>query len=202
MSSSSSAPPFLPTEKDIPLSKEFKKPSPPPIPLMNYSRSSFRDKDLNRRFLAKMGNTLGYTLNVPGEKERPLMPRPRGKVFWLAQLEAGLRFPIPPFFVKLSKLYEIPLNQLSPASFRKAIFFHMILTLEGVKDTAALFFRCHYVRPRGYHLHFSPMPWFSKFYGKYSSVDKSWHVCYIVILPPDGEPWENFQTSLYSDLSS
>lgn len=77
----------------------------------------------------------------------------------------------------------------------------MTLTLEGVKDTAALFFKCHYVRPRGYHLHFSPTSWFSKFYGKYSSLDKSWHVRYVVVLPPVDRPWENFQTYLYRDLS-
>lgn len=77
----------------------------------------------------------------------------------------------------------------------------MVLTLEGVKDTAALFFKCHYIRPRSYHLHVSLTPWFSKFYGKYSSLDKSWHARYIVILPPDDRPWEIFQASLYRDLS-
>lgn len=104
-----------------------------------------------------MGDTQGYSVEIPGKEERPLCTRSGGKTFWFFQLKAGLHFPIPYFFMKLSKLYGIPLNQVNHAYFRKAVFFHMILTLEGVEDTATLFYSCYKLKHMGFHLYFSPL---------------------------------------------
>lgn len=155
-----------PTEGEI----SFKKASKAPIHLSRYGPSSLSAGALDN-FRLRLGNTLGYSLEIPNGRERPLTPRENGRTFWLAQLKAGLRFPIPSFFAQLSRLYKIPLNQLTPTSIRKAVFFHMIFSLEGVEDTATFFYRSHELKHRGYYLYFSPLILFASFYGHYDSLD-------------------------------
>lgn len=114
---------------------------------------------------------------------------------------AGLRFPIPSFFAQLSRLYKIPLNQLTPTSIRKAVFFHMIFSLEGVEDTATFFYRSHELKHRGYYLYFSPLIWFASFYGHYDSLDSGWHPQYLVASPPPGRSWDIANISILALLS-
>lgn len=111
---------------------------------------------------------MGFSLNLPSSSDRPLTVQNGGKIFWASQLEAGLCFPIPPFFIRLANLYNMPLSQLNPVSIRKAIFFHMIMTLEGVADTTLLFFKSHQLTTRDVHFYFSPIGSFSEFYGRFS----------------------------------
>lgn len=95
---------------------------------------------------------------IPEFSERPLFLKTGGKIFWLFQLQAGLRFPILPYLARLDELYGIPLNQLNPVSFCRALFFFMATTLDGVKDPAMFFNRSHELKHRGYHLYLSPIP--------------------------------------------
>lgn len=165
--------------------KSERKASEPPLPLTQFGPSSIDPVEFKKVF-TQLGDTRGYSVEIPGVNERPLFPRSTEKTFWLFQLQAGLHFPIPPFFVKPSKMYRIPLNQVNPASIRNVIFFHMILTLEGVKDTAKLFFKTHELKHRGFHMYFSSVKWFANFYGRYESLDRKWHAQYLVVLPPPG----------------
>lgn len=143
----------------------------PPLPLSQYESSTGPAYEFGL-ILSRLGDTRGFIVEIPESSERPLFPKVGTKTFWLYQLQAGLRFPIPPYLVRLVELYEIPLNQLNPASFRRALLFFMAATLDGVKDPATLFHRSHELKHRGHHLYFSPIGWFHRFYGHYESLDR------------------------------
>lgn len=176
------------------------KPKKQTLPLDKYESSTL-DKSALEVFIKKVKKFGGFSLKVPGEDERPSLLTPPLKAFWFFQLGAGLRFPVPPFFARIAYLYNVPLNQLNPASIRKAAFFHIIASLEGVKDTTFFFFRTHELKHRDSHLYFSPNVRFANIYGKYESIDKDWHKCYLTVSPPPGVPWNIPDINLYRNPS-
>lgn len=93
------------------------------LSLDRYEASSL-DKNAFDIFKRKMGNCGDYILEILGENERPLLPKSPLEIFWFSQLTTGLRLSIPPFFIRIAQLYNMPLNQLNPATVRKLPFSH------------------------------------------------------------------------------
>lgn len=62
-------------------------------------------------------------------------------------------------------------------------------TLDVVEDAALLFHRSHELKHNCYHLYFSPLTWFSGFYGLYESLDRDWHRQYLVVTSHSPNSW-------------
>ncbi|KAK6128786.1 hypothetical protein DH2020_037492 [Rehmannia glutinosa] len=59
-----------------------------------------------------------FKLALPSSYDRPSRPPPGFLAFFSGQIDGGLGFSIHPLMAELSALYQIPLNQFSPNSFR------------------------------------------------------------------------------------
>ncbi|KAL0367754.1 UNVERIFIED_CONTAM: hypothetical protein Sradi_3665500 [Sesamum radiatum] len=91
---------------------------------------------------------------IPGPQARALFPPPNSLVFFRAQLLAGLRFTIPPFYQEVARLFRVPLNQLVPNSFRILASFYMIFCFNGQSVSAQIFSQCFCLKSasRGFFL--------------------------------------------------
>ncbi|KAI3472554.1 hypothetical protein Pfo_030816 [Paulownia fortunei] len=69
-----------------------------------------------------------FNVVLPGPRDRPHAPHPGYVTFFIDQLEAGLRFPIPDLFCCISKSFGILLMQLVPNSFRLMVDFWMVVS--------------------------------------------------------------------------
>ncbi|KAL0440323.1 UNVERIFIED_CONTAM: hypothetical protein Slati_2515300 [Sesamum latifolium] len=88
---------------------------------------------------ARFGIPDDFLIQVPTSSERPHLP-PEGFVgFYVAQLEVGLRFPVPSFFAEVSTLFKIPLNQLVPKAFSILVGFYILVRNLDETPSAAQF---------------------------------------------------------------
>ncbi|KAI3470755.1 hypothetical protein Pfo_027418 [Paulownia fortunei] len=79
-----------------------------------------------------------FNVVLPGPRDRPRALPPNYVTFFVDQLEAGLRFPIPDLFFRISKSFSIPLMQLVPNSFRLMVGFWMVVSYFGYEPTHKL----------------------------------------------------------------
>ncbi|KAL0454857.1 UNVERIFIED_CONTAM: hypothetical protein Slati_0824900, partial [Sesamum latifolium] len=68
-----------------------------------------------------------YVVSFPPPDSHPSSPPTGYMSFFVSQLRAGLRFPIPPFFSEVSRDLQVPLNQLVPNFIRLLVVFFIVL---------------------------------------------------------------------------
>ncbi|KAL0449100.1 UNVERIFIED_CONTAM: hypothetical protein Slati_1466400 [Sesamum latifolium] len=66
--------------------------------------------------------------------------------FFIAQVRSGLRFPIPAFYREVAHLFQVPLNQLVPNSFRIMASFFMIFRFNEYPVSAQVFSQCFHLK--------------------------------------------------------
>ncbi|KAG6517374.1 uncharacterized protein LOC122055787 isoform X1 [Zingiber officinale] len=59
-----------------------------------------------------------HRIRIPRSDQRPHVPPDGFTTFFHEQLVGGLRFPVPSFFTEVSEYFRIPLQQLTPNSFK------------------------------------------------------------------------------------
>ncbi|KAL0435157.1 UNVERIFIED_CONTAM: hypothetical protein Sradi_0223600 [Sesamum radiatum] len=79
---------------------------------------------------------------TPGPQACAPFPPANCLAFFLAQICAGLRFPIPSFYQEVAQLFKVPLNQLVPNSFRIMASFYMVFHFNGHPVSAQIFSQC------------------------------------------------------------
>ncbi|XP_042049452.1 uncharacterized protein LOC121795082 [Salvia splendens] len=142
------------------------------------------------KLTSQMRNPPQFHIECPSSDDRPSDAEPPAMVFWQKQIDAALRFPICPFLSDLSRLYQIPINQLHPSSIRQALFFHILLREHGLDDTSHLFHICHGVKVIGEFYCFktkSESP--AHFYGQIPGVGSGWMKNYFFVRPLSGHGW-------------
>jgi Putative gypsy type transposon len=66
---------------------------------------------------------------------------PQGYIaFYVSQITAGLRFPIPQIFQDISVKYQVPLNQFAPNAIRDMVGFALLAKFLNIRPTAELFY--------------------------------------------------------------
>ncbi|KAK4397336.1 hypothetical protein Sango_1570200 [Sesamum angolense] len=88
---------------------------------------------------ARFGIPDDFLIQVPASSKSPYSPLEDFICFYMAQLEARLRFPIPSFFLEISTLFEIPLNQLVPKAFSILVGFYILVRNLGENPSVAQF---------------------------------------------------------------
>ncbi|KAL0385881.1 UNVERIFIED_CONTAM: hypothetical protein Sradi_2982400 [Sesamum radiatum] len=88
--------------------------------------SCVREEDVNT-LRSKFGILEDFVLQVPAPTDRPNSLLEGFLCLYVAQLEAGLRFPIPSHFAEISTLFWVPLNQFAPKAFRIVASFHILV---------------------------------------------------------------------------
>ncbi|KAK6146148.1 hypothetical protein DH2020_020017 [Rehmannia glutinosa] len=129
-----------------------------------------------------------FKLALPSFYDRPNRPPPGFLAFFSGQIDGGLRFPIHPLMAELSVLYQIPLNQFSPNSFRLMTGFVMVTKFLEIEPTAELFhslFQIKVSTTRG--LFYLSSRGDARFLGKYPTSNKFWKDRYFFLSSP--EPW-------------
>ncbi|KAL0420853.1 UNVERIFIED_CONTAM: hypothetical protein Slati_3108200 [Sesamum latifolium] len=96
---------------------------------------------------------------TPGPQARAPFPPANYLAFFLAQVQAGLRFPIHSFYQEVAQLFQVPLNQLVPNSFRIMASFYMVFRFNGYPVSAQVFSQYFYLKTasRGFFL-LTPRP--------------------------------------------
>lgn len=103
------------------------------IEKLKFKHSSVRDKKFDQ-LMTTLHSPTDFEFESPSRNEGHLAIGPPTMTFWFHQVKVGLCFPLCSFLPKLSMFYGIPINQLSPSSIRKALFFHIILHKYGIFD--------------------------------------------------------------------
>ncbi|KAK6117347.1 hypothetical protein DH2020_048938 [Rehmannia glutinosa] len=139
-----------------------------------------------------------YELRLPGPTDLPHSPPPGFATFFVDQLEAGLRFPVPDLLSGISRSFGIPLTQLVPNSIRLMVSFFMILSHSGEVPTPALwrtYYQAKNTSTPGF-FYFTSRG-LAKFIDGTPSSHKYWKKRYFYISPPT--PW-TFPTRWLDDL--
>ncbi|KAK6154359.1 hypothetical protein DH2020_008607 [Rehmannia glutinosa] len=139
-----------------------------------------------------------YELCLPGPTDVPYSPPSGFACFFVEQLEAGLRFPVPDLICRISRSYGIPLTQLVPNSIRLLISFSMILQHSQEVPTPQLwrtFYQAKTSSTPGF-FYFTSRG-LAKFIDGTPSSNKYWKKRFFYISSP--EPWP-FATRWIDDL--
>ncbi|KAK6150286.1 hypothetical protein DH2020_015218 [Rehmannia glutinosa] len=129
-----------------------------------------------------------FKLSLPSYTDRPFRPPPQSLTFFVGQLDGGLRFPINSFFSEVSSMYKIPLNQLTPNSFRIIAGFLIITKFLSIDPSTDLFFALFQVKsstPKG--LFYITARNETNFLRKYPTSNKFWKDRYFFVT--SAEPW-------------
>ncbi|KAL0462460.1 UNVERIFIED_CONTAM: hypothetical protein Slati_0133600 [Sesamum latifolium] len=120
---------------------------------------------------------------TPGPQSSAPSPQTNCLSFFLAQVRAGLRFPIPSFYQEVAQLFQVPLNQLVPNSFRIMASFYMIFRINGHPVSAQIFsqYFCLKSASHGFFL-LTPRPGVS--FLPAPSAPKKWKSGYFFVLSP------------------
>ncbi|KAL0411718.1 UNVERIFIED_CONTAM: hypothetical protein Slati_3761500 [Sesamum latifolium] len=120
---------------------------------------------------------------TPGPQSSAPSPQTNCLSFFLAQVRAGLRFSIPSFYQEVAQLFQVPLNQLVPNSFRIMASFYMIFRFNGHPVSAQIFSQCFCLKSasRGFFL-LTPRPGVS--FLPAPSAPKKWKSGYFFVLSP------------------
>ncbi|KAK6138826.1 hypothetical protein DH2020_027430 [Rehmannia glutinosa] len=131
-----------------------------------------------------------FKLSIPSYTDRPFRPPPQGLTFFIGQLDGGLRFPINSFFSDVSSMYKIPLNQLTPNSFRIIAGFLIITKFLSITPSTDLFFALFQVKsstPKG--LFYITARNETNFLGKYPTSNKFWKDRYFFVISTEVWPF-------------
>ncbi|KAL0433452.1 UNVERIFIED_CONTAM: hypothetical protein Slati_2679500 [Sesamum latifolium] len=128
-----------------------------------------------------------FVISLPPPVSHPSPPPPGYMSFFVSQLRAGLRFPIPSFFHEVSHdLLQVPLNHLVPNSIRLLAAFSIVLRYNNLIPTSRLFCQCFQLkRTKPGVFHFAPRRGVS--FLPTPSPAKHWKGDFFFILPP--LPW-------------
>ncbi|KAL0447818.1 UNVERIFIED_CONTAM: hypothetical protein Slati_1909700 [Sesamum latifolium] len=120
---------------------------------------------------------------TPAPQSSAPSPQTNCLSFFLAQVRAGLRFFIPSFYQEVAQLFQVPLNQLVPNSFRIMASFYMIFLFNGHPVSAQIFsqYFCLKSASREFFL-LTPRPGVS--FLPAPSAPKKWKSGYFFILSP------------------
>ncbi|KAL0454818.1 UNVERIFIED_CONTAM: hypothetical protein Slati_0821000 [Sesamum latifolium] len=121
-----------------------------------------------------------FAIYTPLPLNRPLSPPDNCLSFFVAQLRSGLRFSIPSFYSDVSRLFQVPLNQLSPNFFGILVGFFIIFSFRRFPVTANVFAQCFRLRMAepGLFL-FTPRPRVSVLPAP--SAPKNWKMSFIFV---------------------
>ncbi|XP_057765089.1 uncharacterized protein LOC130985928 [Salvia miltiorrhiza] len=152
------------------------------------SSSTLRHRDLKeiREILGGYPSILEVRL-PRSRDERPDNCREDSIPLWKNHIDAGLRLPPPPFILEVSRLFGIPFFQISPGAMRRALAFHIVCHVNGIQNTARLFFKTQVLRKTGIHYHFNSNPKHKiEFLSGLGSRDKGWLGKYFFVTIKEG----------------
>ncbi|KAL0427474.1 UNVERIFIED_CONTAM: hypothetical protein Slati_2922200 [Sesamum latifolium] len=128
-----------------------------PRSLADWGSCNLWDLDVDR--LVSDFHILPFAICTPLPSNRPPSPPDNYLSFFVAELRSGLRFPIPSFYSDVARLFQVPLNQLSPNSFRILAGFFMIFSFRCFGVTTEIFAQCFRLRKAEPRLFlFTPRP--------------------------------------------
>lgn len=81
-----------------------------------------------------------WELLIPGPEHRAHLPPLGYLTFFKAQLQSGLRFPLPPFYQEVARYFRVPIGQLQPNSFRHMATTYVLFRSLDLLITPAIFF--------------------------------------------------------------
>ncbi|KAK6139694.1 hypothetical protein DH2020_026562 [Rehmannia glutinosa] len=139
-----------------------------------------------------------YELRLPGPTDVPYSPPSGFACFFVEQLEAGLRFPVPDLICRISRSFGISLTQLVPNSIRLLVSLSMILQHSQEVPTPQLwrtFYQAKTSSTPGF-FYFTSRG-LAKFIDGTPSSNKYWKKRFFYISSP--EPWP-FATRWIDDL--
>ncbi|KAK6153821.1 hypothetical protein DH2020_013460 [Rehmannia glutinosa] len=139
-----------------------------------------------------------YELRLPGPTDVPYNPPPGFATFFVEQLEAGLRFPVPDLLGRVSRSFGIPLTQLVPNSIRLLVSFSIIIQHSQEEPTPQLwrtFYQSKTSSTPGFFYFTSKG--LAKFIDGTPSSNKNWKKRFFYISSP--QPWA-FPTRWIDDL--
>ncbi|KAK6119255.1 hypothetical protein DH2020_047001 [Rehmannia glutinosa] len=196
---------FRPSCSDRDLLIEFSTHFPPSIKMASSSNNPARPNiysTLSQESLNNLRINAGipdsYELRLPGPTDVPYSPPSGFACFFVEQLEAGLRFPVPDLICRISRSYGIPLTQLVPNSIRLLVSFSMILQHSQEVPTPQLwrtFYQAKTSSTPGF-FYFTSRG-LAKFIDGTPSSNKYWKKRFFYISSP--EPWP-FATRWIDDL--
>ncbi|KAL0295358.1 UNVERIFIED_CONTAM: hypothetical protein Sradi_6839300 [Sesamum radiatum] len=98
-----------------------------------------------------------YVISLPPADSHPSSPPSGYMSFFVSQLRAGLCFPIPSFFLKVSRNLRVHLNQLVPNTIHLIVSFSLVLRYNNLIPTSELFCQCFQLkRTELVVFHFAP----------------------------------------------
>ncbi|KAL0288989.1 UNVERIFIED_CONTAM: hypothetical protein Scaly_2715100 [Sesamum calycinum] len=124
-----------------------------------------------------------FLIQIPTSSERPHSPLEGFVGFYVAHLEARLRFPVSPFFAEVSALFKILLNQLVPKAFSVLVGFCILVRNLVEVPSAAQFQSFFMLKKASPSLFYFTSKGDAHFLLSYSSV-KEWKRHYFFISPP------------------
>lgn len=125
-----------------------------------------------------------FKIKVPKCHHHPSRPPLGYRTFFLAQLEGGLRFPVPEFFENVAEYFEIPLNQLAPNFFRLLCAAYLVFKVYDIPLNPTMF---HYFfalkRKEEGVFYFTARVGFN-FLDSYPSSLRGWKDTFFFVRPP------------------
>ncbi|KAL0416461.1 UNVERIFIED_CONTAM: hypothetical protein Slati_3478000 [Sesamum latifolium] len=109
--------------------------------MMDWGSSTLKSSHITqlRREFSILSSMVIYT---PGPDGRAPSPPANCLSFFVAQLQSGLRFSIPSFYRDVAHLFQVPLNQLVPNSFRIMASFFMVFHFNEYPVSTQVFSQC------------------------------------------------------------
>ena len=141
-----------------------------------------------------------YGIIIPTPDDRPHRPPVNCVTFFRDQLIGGLRFPIPPFLIEISRYFDIPLQQFAPNAFRYLCGTYMLFRLRDIPPTPQNFFMFSYPKLSAPGVFLFQSRTKMVLFGDMPSSLKAWKSRFFFLKFPGPIPWSHAWKSFLPPL--